>query len=121
MNDVLISLIQKQEGPKGITQFRPIALCNMVIKVITKVIANRLKSLITKLVKENQSSVIQGRQALDNMVILQEVIHSVKKKKGRKGRVVIKVDLETIYHDRIRRKFLKTILETLGFLEIWWS
>lgn len=119
MNDVFISLIQKQ-GPKGITQFRPIALCNMVIKVITKVIANRLKSLITKLVKENQSSVIQGRQALDNMVILQEVIHSLKKK-GRKGRVVIKVDLETIYHDRIRRKFLKTILETLGFLEFWWS
>lgn len=70
-------------------------------KLITKIFANRLKPLMEKLVKENRTSFIPGRQASDNMVILQEIMHSMRRKTSRKGVMAIKVDLEKAY-DRIQ-------------------
>lgn len=46
MNSTLIMLIPKQEVPELISQFLPISLCNIVVKIITKIIANRLKPLM---------------------------------------------------------------------------
>lgn len=81
MNETLITLIPKQNPPEKLTHFRPISLCNVVAKIISKVIANRLKPLMSKLVGPNQCSFIPGRQAVDNVVIVQEVVHSLKRKK----------------------------------------
>lgn len=71
MNESLISLIPKQESPETIVQFRPIALCNVVSKEVTKIIANLLKPLINKLVQDNQTSFMPGKQGIDNLIILQ--------------------------------------------------
>lgn len=76
INDTLISLIPKVACPESVTQFGPISLCNVCYKVITKVMVNRMKPLLEKLVSREQSSFIPGRQIADNIVVYQEVLHS---------------------------------------------
>lgn len=82
------------------THLRPIPLCNVLIKVVSKVIANRVKLVLPKLIKENQTSFIPGRQGINNIVIAQETIHSIKQKRGKMGCMAIKLDLEKAY-DRL--------------------
>lgn len=94
VNHSLICLIPKQAIPESISQFRPICLSNVVIKIITKVIANRMKPLMNDLVGLNQARFIPGRHTTDNILVAQEVVHSVHRKKGRKGAFVAKIDLE---------------------------
>lgn len=84
LNESLITLIPKQEVSETMAQFRPIALSNMVIKIITKRVANGLKLLMKNLVVETQCSFILGRQGIDNVVVVQEVIHSMQKKIGKR-------------------------------------
>ena len=68
------------------------------------------------LVSENQCSFISGRQGLDNIIIAQEAIHSMRTKKGQKGFVAVKVDMEKAY-DRFDWKFLECTLGSLGLAE----
>lgn len=75
MNESHIALVPKQEGPEKMSHFCPIALCNVTVKPIKKFLTNRLKPLMTKLVGENQTIFILGRQASNNMVVVQELIH----------------------------------------------
>lgn len=90
-------LIPKVDNSDSIRQFRPIALCNVIYKTITKVIANRLKPLLNNIVSPTQCSFIPGRHSYDNVIIAQEVIHSMANKKGKKGFMAIEVDLEKAY------------------------
>lgn len=114
MNHTLISLIPKQHPPECMAHFRPISLCNVVVKVISKVVANRLKPLMSKLTSANQSSFVHNRQAADNIIVVQEVVHTLRRKQGRIGGLIAKIDLEKAY-DRIDWKFLQAILEVVGF------
>lgn len=63
----------------------------MVVKVITKIIANRLKLLMDKLTSPNQCSFILGRQGVDNVIMIQELIHSMRKKRGKEGWLAIEI------------------------------
>lgn len=96
------------------SQFRPITLCNVVVKLVIKVIVNRLKPLMGQLAGACQSSFIPGCQSEDNLVIMQEDIHNMKSKKGKKGCVAIEVDLEKAY-DRVNWDFLEKILWAASF------
>lgn len=96
--------------------FRTIALCNVTAKLITEIVANHFIPLMDKLVSPNQASFIRGRQVSDNMIILQEVIHSIRRKKRKKGSMAIKVDLEKAYHS-VNLGFLEKILKVVGFEE----
>lgn len=60
MNDALVVLIAKVQKPEKINQFRPISLCNVLFKIITKTMVTRLKRIMTKLVGPAQSSFIPG-------------------------------------------------------------
>ncbi|KAH1108354.1 hypothetical protein J1N35_012122 [Gossypium stocksii] len=84
-NKILLVLILKFVGPESITQFRPISLCTVPYKIITEVIVNRLKPLIPLLIAGNQTSFVGGQNIMDNIVIAQEVIHSMRICKGQKG------------------------------------
>lgn len=108
------------ELPEQLSHLRPIALCNVVIKIITKLIANRVKMLMNKLTQPNQSSFIPGRQTTDNIVTAQEIIHSMKRHSGKRGWLAIKVDLEKAY-DRISWDFLTDVLKPSAFLRNWLS
>lgn len=113
MCESLISLIPK-EVLESVSQFRLIALCIVTIKLITKIIANWLKPMIYKLVAETQAGFIPGILASNNRVIVQELIHSIRKKLGWKGAMTVKVDFEKAY-DWIEWNFLETIVHIIGF------
>jgi len=109
LNDTFITLIPKVPIPERVQQFRPIGLCNVVYKLITKCIVNRLKRVLPELISPMQSSFIPGRQITDNIVVLQELFHSMRRKSGTKGWMAIKLDLEKAY-DRLRWEFIRDTL-----------
>jgi len=65
-----------------VSQLRPIGLCNVAYKVVSKVIVNRIKSILDKVVTPTQASFVSGRQITDNIVIAQEMLHTMRRKKG---------------------------------------
>eukprot|EP00253_Pinus_taeda_P016327 PITA_16327 len=77
LNESFIALIPKQEKATSPDRFRPIALCNVVYKIISKVIVNRLKPLLPTLVLEEQTGYVEGRQILNNIIQAHEVVHSL--------------------------------------------
>lgn len=117
MNRTLIALIPRQQPPTSMSHFRPISLCNVAVKVISKVLANRLKPLIPTLTSDCQSSFVPQCQAVDNIIVAQEVVHSLRKWKGKVGGLIAKIDLEKAY-DRIEWNFLKQLLLSIGFSPI---
>eukprot|EP00253_Pinus_taeda_P023602 PITA_23602 len=75
-NSAFLALIPKEKGASNFSRFQPISLCNIGYNLITKVIANRLKHILPKIIPENQGGFIQGRQIADNFTLVQEAIHS---------------------------------------------
>ena len=71
-NTTFLSLIPKEQGVDSPGKFRPISLCNVVLKIITKVMANRLKPILPELVSQEQSGFVEGRQILDGIIFTQE-------------------------------------------------
>ncbi|KAG5152867.1 hypothetical protein JHK84_029339 [Glycine max] len=80
----LVVLIPKVDNPKHYRDFRPINLCNVLYKLISKVLVNRMKPLLNPSVSPLQNSFIPGRGTSDNGIILQKVIHSFSKNKKKK-------------------------------------
>lgn len=78
-NDTFVVLIPEVEYPKTIFQFRLISLCNVSHKIITKLIALRLREYLGKIVSPNQASLVPGRHIQDNIIIVQELIHTIDK------------------------------------------
>jgi len=81
LNSTFIAHIPKEESTLTLDQFHPIALCNVIYKVISKVIANRLKPLLPLLISPKQSGYIEGHQILDGIILTHEIIHSLKNSK----------------------------------------
>ena len=63
-------------------------------KVVTKIIVTRLQPYLDKLISPLQTAFVSGRKGIDNIIIAQEIMHSLGKKKGRTGYVALKIDLE---------------------------
>lgn len=76
INYSFFTLIPKKECLKHPGDFCPIALCNTIYKIYSKVIANRLKVIMPKLIFKEQTGFVPGRSILDGILIVQEVIHS---------------------------------------------
>ncbi|PNX75251.1 ribonuclease H, partial [Trifolium pratense] len=97
VNQTDICLIPKIQQPEFITQFRPISLCNTIYKIVSKVIVERLKDCIPKLVSPFQTGFVPGRIIHENVIVAKEMAHSMHRMKGRKGAFAIKVDLSKAY------------------------
>lgn len=94
LNQTLITLIPKCTGADCLNKFRPISLCNTVYKVVTKVIVQRLRPYLSKLISPLQTAFVPRRKGLDNMIIVQELLHTLSTKKGKVGFLALKIDLE---------------------------
>ncbi|KAA3467446.1 reverse transcriptase [Gossypium australe] len=78
LNNTSLVLIPKVQNPENFAQFWPISLCSVLYKLIKKIIANRFKVVFPKLIAQKQESFVVGRIITDNIIITQEVIHSMK-------------------------------------------
>lgn len=94
LNESVICLLPKGITPSSLYQFRPISLCNVSVKCVSKILANRLKLIISKLMTKNQSSFIPERLTSDNIIVAEEIIHTLSRRKGVKGDFIVNVDLE---------------------------
>ncbi|CAL5362434.1 unnamed protein product [Camellia sinensis] len=118
INETIIVLIPKIDNPENIKQFRPISLCNVTYKIISKIIVGRLRPLLDSLVSHNQCSFIPGRSTTDNIIITQEILHTLRHKKGRRGGMIFKIDLEKAY-DRLSWEFIRDTLIEFNMNENW--
>lgn len=79
---------------------------------------NKIKTILGEIVGVEQSSFIPGRQILDNILVYQKVLHSMRTKQGKKGCMVLKLDLEKAY-DRLSWSFIRSTLREVGFSHDW--
>lgn len=116
LNTSFISLIPKQYFAQTPTKFRPIALCNVVYKIISKVVANRLKPLLPSLVSGEKSGYVEGRQILNNLIQAHEVVHSLTSK--RQAGMIMQLDIAKAY-DKVNRTYIKKALIAFCFDHNW--
>lgn len=118
INHTLLVFLPKVPCPESFKQFRPISLCTVVYKIITKVLVNRLRPMLNDLIAPFQATFIPGRQAADNIMVAQEIIHTIRRSKSKNGLMALKIDLEKAY-DRVRWDFLQETLVYFGFPDSW--
>lgn len=94
--EAFITLIPKKDCPESANDFRPIMLLNVAFKVFSKVLVTRLRPIMSKQIVPCQNSFLSGRSTLDNVILTQEVVHCMSRKKRKKGFMVIKLDLHKL-------------------------
>ena len=93
-------MILKSDNPESTSHFRPISFCNICYKIIAKILTNRVKHLLSKIISPLQGAFAPGRLINDNIMQAHEIMHYFKKKKGKMGYMAVKLDIEKAY-DRL--------------------
>ncbi|GJW04980.1 RNA-directed DNA polymerase, eukaryota, reverse transcriptase zinc-binding domain protein [Tanacetum coccineum] len=113
VNETLISLIPKSLTPQKVSDFRPIACCDVIYKCISKILTNRIKLALNQIVDDNQSAFIPGRAITYNILLTQELLKGYNYINGPK-RCSFKIDIQKAY-DTVSWSFIEEILGNVGF------
>ena len=116
LNYGVITLIPKLKEATKIQQYRPICLLNVSFKIFTKALMLRFENCMSRITNVCQSAFIKGRNIMDGVMALHEVLHDTKIKK--KDGLILKLDFEKAY-DKLNWDFLFSCLRQRGFCEKW--
>lgn len=112
-------MIPKVKNPCQAKNFRSISLRNVVYKLASKVLVDRLKQLLSTIISKYQSAIVPSMLIFDNVLIAYEALHTMTtRKKGKEDSMTLKVDMTKAY-DRVEWKFLEGMLKRMGFNEKW--
>lgn len=112
-----ISLIPKRDSPQAISDYCPITLIGCLYKIISKLLARRLKEVLSSIVSPNQTAFLPKRHILDGVVVVNEIVDFAKKTKEC---LILKIDFEKAYNS-VNWSFLEDMLRKFGFCEKWIS
>lgn len=110
--EALLVLVPKGSKLDTIKGFRP---CNVCVKLVNKVISNRIKLILIKILSPNQSSFISGRHSRGNVIICQEILHMPRYTKAKKAGIILKLDMEKAY-DMMEWGFIEETLCDVNLL-----
>ncbi|XP_018474082.1 uncharacterized protein LOC108845359 [Raphanus sativus] len=115
LNTTHVRLIPKHTGAKSIVEYRPIALCNVFYKIVSKLLSKRLQPLLSCIISENQSAFIPGRAISDNVLLTHETLNYLKTSNAEKNCfMAVKTDMSKAY-DRVEWEFINLVFKKLGF------
>ncbi|KAJ9542089.1 hypothetical protein OSB04_028595 [Centaurea solstitialis] len=113
LNHTLLCFIPKVPNATRVTDFRPISCCNVLYKVISKIIVERMKSFLSQLIGTDQSAFIPGRRISDNILMAHELVAGYQRDVGQ-PRCAFKIDLRKAY-DTVDWRFLLRMLQGFSF------
>ena len=118
LNATFLVLIPKKQTVEDFKDLRPISLVGGLYKILTKVLANKIKRVLDKVISKSQNAFVEGRQILDAMLIANEIVDSSLRRKERG--LICKLDMEKAY-DIISWEFLYQAMGKMGFGSRWMS
>ena len=105
LNHTFITLIPKIKNPIAMFDYCPISLCNVLYKIFSKVLVNRLKTILPSIITQHQSAFTKHRLVSDNILVAFETLHSMNTHKSQKsGYMAVKLDMSKAY-DRVSGVF----------------
>ena len=116
LNASFIALIPKSDNPIGLRNYRPISLIGSVYKILSNVLASRMKKVIAKVVGEVQAAFVGGRGLQGGVFVANEIVDfwRLNKKKG----IVLKLDFQKAY-DSISWSYMFDMMRKFGFDGKW--
>ena len=111
INSTILALIPKKDEAIRMGDYRPISCCNVLYKVISKILANRLKKILPKFISTNQSAFVKDRLLMENVLLASELVKCYHKPTV-SSRCAVKIDISKAF-DSVQWSFLLSILSAI--------